>query len=384
MTRHKTPSTITLMVNNICMTDCIYCYQDKSKKVGCGIPLERMLELIREAHTLNVNSIDVIGGEFFLYPYWREVLSELRKYGYNPYLSTKIPLTKEDIQYLEDLKIHDIQVSLDSLIEDHLISSIKVKEGYAEAMLDSIKNLDNHGIPVLVHSVLTRYNESIEDMRSLHSALKEIKNLKVWHVVKGDASLYPRVPYSEIEISPEALNNIVEYLDSIREESYMTIKTPEKILTAPPAENRTFDDNVSSDDIVRSDDNMEERFKNAAQEFFSRSFCSGLFSSLYVLPDGNVTMCEQLYWNKDFIIGNVLTQSIEEIWNSEKANSLFYIKQEDIPEDSLCHSCGSFDACRSLRQVCYREIIRNNGTDKWYYPDPKCPFLIINDHPIDK
>lgn len=98
MKRHLTPSTITLMVNNICATNCIYCYQDKRRIAKCAIPLNRIFELIHEARKLNVNTFDVIGGEFFLYKHWREVLNELRKYGYNPYLSTKIPLTNSSLK----------------------------------------------------------------------------------------------------------------------------------------------------------------------------------------------------------------------------------------------------------------------------------------------
>ncbi len=69
MKRHATPSVLTLMVNNTCVTDCIYCYQDKSRRAHCTIPLERIIELINEAKKLNVNTFDVIGGEFFLYPH---------------------------------------------------------------------------------------------------------------------------------------------------------------------------------------------------------------------------------------------------------------------------------------------------------------------------
>lgn len=120
--------------------------------------------------------------------------------------------------------------------------------------------------------------------------------------------------------------------------------------------------------------NTIDKLKQAESHFFNRAFCSGLFSSLYILPDGQVTMCEQLYWNKRFIIGNVKSNSILEIWNSKEAKSLYEIKQEDFPEDSLCHSCGKFKECRTFRQVCYRDIIRKYGSQKWYYPDVKCPY----------
>ena len=355
MKRHLTPSTITLMFNNICVTNCIYCYQDKSHVAKCTIPLERIKELIREAYKLNVNTFDVIGGEFFLYKYWRDVLAELRRYGYNPYLSTKMPLQENDVQFLAKLKVRDIQISLDSCIEEHLIESINVRKGYVAEMLKSLMLLEKYGILVKVHSVLTKYTKDIADMRSIYNVLKNLKNIEDWHVVKGEETLYPRTDYSNIEIDSLSYNNIVNYLKDLSDSSGMSIHYPK----------------LEQIQIVN---NTIDKLKQAESHFFNRAFCSGLFSSLYILPDGQVTMCEQLYWNKRFIIGNVKSNSILEIWNSKEAKSLYEIKQEYFPEDSLCHSCGKFKECRTFRQVCYRDIIRKYGSQKWYYPDVKCPY----------
>lgn len=37
---------------------------------------------------------------------------------------------------------------------------------------------------------------------------------------------------------------------------------------------------------------------------FNGAVCSALNSHLFILPDGKVTICEQLYWNPRFIIGD--------------------------------------------------------------------------------
>lgn len=356
MKRHLTPSTITLMFNNVCVTNCIYCYQDKTRKVNCSIPLERVLGLIHEAHELHVNTFDVIGGEFFLYKHWKKVLAELRKYGYNPYLSTKKPLSEDDVKFLADIKIHDIQISIDSLIEEHLIDSLGVASGYVDDMLHTMALLNKYNIPVMIHSVLTRYNASVEDMKSVYDALIGFKCVVDWHIVKGEPSLYSKVDYKTIEIAPTDLNDIIDYLSSLKVDTGMSIRPPEKAYIGK----------------VSAEVKVGEKQVNS---FFSRSFCSGLFSSLYILPDGKVTMCEQLYWNKDFIVGDILSDSIIDIWNSDRAKSIYFIKQESIPQDSLCRSCSYFEACRSVRQVCYREIVRKYGANKWYYPDVNCPFV---------
>lgn len=60
-------SKLTLMVNNICSTNCYYCYADKRKIVENKISIERYKQIIEEAKINGVVAIDVIGGEFFLY-----------------------------------------------------------------------------------------------------------------------------------------------------------------------------------------------------------------------------------------------------------------------------------------------------------------------------
>lgn len=197
-------------------------------------------------------------------------------------------------------------------------------------------------------------------MSSIFDIIKNLSNLIDWHIVKGDESLYPKDNYQNIEIKSDDLNKIIDYLEILKREGSVKIHIPERPIGNIVSQNHS---EINSQQVT---------------QFFQRSFCSGLFSSLYILPDGNVTICEQLYWNKNFIIGNVIQHTLAEVWNSDRANAIFFIKQEDIPSDSLCHSCKQFEACRSVRQVCYREIIRKYGTDKWYYPDVNCPFAKQN------
>lgn len=359
ITRHFTPTRITLMLNNLCYTDCVYCYEDKTIKLGCQIPFKRITELIHEAYKLNVVTFDVVGGEFFLYPKWKEVLSELRKYDFSPYLSTKMPISEEDVRFLSKLQIHDIQISLDSMIEEHLRKSIKVREGYIKKMDKLLDNLDKYNIPVMLHTVLTKYNDSVEDMKSIFDIIKHHKNIYDWHIVKGSESLYPRKKYELIEISRTSLSEISGYIKKIRETSPFPILYPDT-------------PSMNSNSTIKNQRLYSVRQR---EDFFTRSYCSGLFSSLYILPTGKVTICEQLYWdNPRFYVGDVLSETLENIWNSDESVKLYNINQNEIPEDSMCRRCKKFYKCRKDRQVCYREIIKKYGKDKWYYPDVNCPY----------
>lgn len=101
--------------------------------------------------------------------------------------------------------------------------------------------------------------------------------------------------------------------------------------------------------------------------------CSGNLNALYILPDGKVTICEELYWHPHFIIGDLKKQTLKEIWNSQKAKDIFYLKQSSIPSDSPCSSCQDFFECRKYKHICWRDTILAYGADKWYYPDISCP-----------
>ena len=121
-----------------------------------------------------------------------------------------------------------------------------------------------------------------------------------------------------------------------------------------------------------SEDNTKN-FEEKRKEFNNRGLCTGNFSAMFILPDGNVTICEELYWHEKFILGNVINDSLINIWNSDKANYLKMIPQKDFPSDSPCANCSEYYTCREIKQVCWRDIVKGYGKEKWYFPDVKCP-----------
>lgn len=75
--RLNIPLEASILINNKCMTKCIYCYADKRQIYDCSIPLERLKELIIEARMIGITSFDIQGGELFLYEHWYELLKIL-------------------------------------------------------------------------------------------------------------------------------------------------------------------------------------------------------------------------------------------------------------------------------------------------------------------
>jgi radical SAM protein with 4Fe4S-binding SPASM domain len=109
------------------------------------------------------------------------------------------------------------------------------------------------------------------------------------------------------------------------------------------------------------------------QMFKRRSICTGNLRSFFILPNGDVTICEQMYWDKHFIIGNLKTDNIMDFWNSERAKNFMKYKMQNMKKDSKCFNCDDFIKCHTTSGICWKMVVENYTSDKWYYPDPRCP-----------
>lgn len=89
------PLLLTFMLTNQCVTHCKYCYADTSTQIKSPLTTQRMMELIKEASDLQVQQVNLIGGEIFLHKDWKIILKELVKRGIAPeFISTKMPVTQ--------------------------------------------------------------------------------------------------------------------------------------------------------------------------------------------------------------------------------------------------------------------------------------------------
>lgn len=340
------PLNITFMPTNHCLTDCLYCYADKKHKMGASIPFNRLLEIMDEARELGVLDFNVVGGETFCYPQWRPLLAEIKKRNFQLMRpSTKMPLAEEDIDYLISIGIKEIQVSLDSLdapTEQHLV---RVDENYVSHIMQALCCLKEKGFDVQIATVLTRFNDSVENLEAMFRFFEEIQ-VDSWNLTPGFESLY-KAAHSFIS-SRDALNKVRDFVERIKGDTRMRI---------------SFSDTFFDREYGKVEDGSRN-FKGAR--------CSGLYSHFFILPEGKVTVCEQLYWKPEFIIGDLNKQSIVEVWHSDKVNELLNLKPCDLKPSSPCSTCEIFDSCFSNLNRCWAEILKAYGDENWDYPDPRC------------
>lgn len=127
-------------------------------------------------------------------------------------------------------------------------------------------------------------------------------------------------------------------------------------------------------DVPDKDNTCNMTFAEKKQAFNKRAKCTGNMSSFIILPNGNVSVCEETYFNKNLILGNILNSTIMEVWNSEKAKNLFFIPQSKFPKESPCSNCIDFVECRYGTGVCWTDAMAAYGEENWLFPTPECPY----------
>jgi radical SAM protein with 4Fe4S-binding SPASM domain len=317
------PLTLVFMINNTCFTDCVYCYADKKYKPQL-LSLDKIEEIFQNAKRLRLVDVNLTGGEFFLHKDWIKILDLLVKYDYHPGLiSTKIPLTEDQIKIIKKYKLA-IQISLDSMCDTSLQEILGIKNGYVEKICNTLNILEKYGVDYQIATVVTKFNDTIEDLNSIYEFIKNFKKLRRWEIRIAFRSIYGRKDFNLINVTRSSINRIDEWVNEVQKTTKINILW----------------DNSGFDRYFKS---------TTGSKGFPGSRCSANYCNMIVLPDGKVTICEQLYWIPDFIIGDLSSQSIEEVWNSQRSLELASFKQENFRDKSVCKSCSIFEnVCHTI------------------------------------
>lgn len=351
--RFYLPLDILFMVNTLCYTDCVYCYANRKKRMDCQIPIERLKELIREAAKMDMRSFDLSGGELFLYKHWEEFLAELIAHGFKVNISTKIPIGDEIIRKLQDLKVGRIQISIDSIVKEELMTILNVGDDYCDKLKETFKKLDKTDIDIFTNSQVCSYNQ--DSIHLLIDFLVNLKNIKRINIGTAGYSLY-KTDNEYLQYRPD-IAGVTKVGDIVSERKAKYGKNP----------------HINFTGFIKESDIVGKKHEEKMKSFWDRSRCTANFYAIVILPDGKVTICEELYWHPKFIIGDLMTQSIQEVWNSERGMELYQISNDMVRDESACKECKIFEPCHKAKGVCWKEILMAYGNENWDYPDPKCP-----------
>ena len=346
-TRLSAPLYINLELTMKCYTDCLYCYANRTMKLNKMMTLEQIKYIIDQAVHMNILKFDINGGEVLLHPQYKEIISYLLDNGFKPIISTKVPISRNKVKSLKEIGIKGIQISLDSANIETLIKLLKVNNHYIERMKDTLTSISKENMVVQINTVLTSLNSSLEEMENLINFLSEFQCVKKINFTAAGYSIYKPNEYLKYRTTTKFMQQLEKYLKK---------------------ENKSHI--ITTINYGNTKEIYQDRHKI---KYNKRALCTGNIRGMVILPDGRVTICEELYDHPDFIIGDLTKNTIDEVWNSPKAINLFNLKKKMISKDSACKKCSSFNDCRHDKGVCWKEVLMAYGYEKWDYPDPRCP-----------
>lgn len=293
--RFRKPYTVSYMPTLFCPQRCVYCRARISPRPEEDlIPLSRLREVFAELRGCGVEVVQLTGGDPFARRDIFDVLESIFEEGMVPDIPTKLGLTYYEALRLKDMGVKLVQVSLDTTDPTILDRMVGVK-GYHHRVFRMFDNLRRAGLGVRVQTVLTPMN--VPTVGRLIDALGGLG-----HVTKLTLTPYARSLFchrGELALGKED-RALVERQVRDREPLYPSMKIALDGERPPCVANR---------------------------------------HGFAILPDGRATVCEGLYDNPEYVIGDLRRESVMEVWSSPKALGIQGLEGEPGVASNACHSC---------------------------------------------
>lgn len=160
----KIPKTLSWDITGICNQNCLHCYNDSGSNGTSGPSLDKVVLLLKELKSANVDAIEFGGGEPFLRRDFSVILHQASELDFSISISTNgTVLSEEDLMLLKKIKLTDIQVSLDGRQEFH--DYFRGKAGLFERTTTNIGRMVNEGLDVVISTSV--YGDNLGEVRSL-------------------------------------------------------------------------------------------------------------------------------------------------------------------------------------------------------------------------
>lgn len=247
---------------------------------------------------------------------FKKIVAELKGHKVrriSPYMNNEPFLDKDIVKKLVFIKeeIPDSKIVLTtngSKISKEVADDL-VKYNPLDYLYISFQGVDKEGYEETMRGSL-KFEETMENVLYLISKLNESKAKKPFKIIVTMVATNKVDPYKAVNFW--------------REKGVKAKWTP--------LENRGG--NIIEFEQLKPKNSSSKRFVN----------CTRLFKQAYILFNGDMVLCCTDYTRK-VVLGNVEKSSIEEVWNSKKANSIrrlfFEGKLSDIP---LCRDCQIADS----------------------------------------
>jgi radical SAM protein with 4Fe4S-binding SPASM domain len=351
--RLKRPSHVRLVTTNKCQTNCIYCYAERSSNLYNCLEYDQWISIIDSCIANYIYNIEISGGDSFADDISMKLIIYLVKSKIPVFISTKSFISKGHLLSLiragflrQNRRVNNIiQISIDSCNET-IASFLTGCKDYLARADSNIKTCKELGITPKVKCVLTSYN-----FREILPLIEKYSGVGITNFQFVYYGLSYFRPNRELLLSSE--NKI--YIHEIKNR-LMENKSDELTITIQDDYN----------DLI----NFPLTKVQKTESWNNRARCSGGYSSMTILPDGAVTLCEQMPKHEDFIVGDISNKSIDDVWNSDGLVAWLFPLREKF-SDSVCYRCDDFYTCVHNSGWCYRDSLF--AYDTIYEAPPRCP-----------
>ncbi|WP_026841568.1 radical SAM/SPASM domain-containing protein [Citrifermentans bremense] len=367
--RPAAPLSLNLMFSNECETNCRYCQaQRRYLPENTLLPAKRWKEIIGEAKTLGIEQVTLSGGD----PLYRKealvLIGELIAKDMLFQLPTKCCITEEIADRLVEVGmtnpinqyLREIQLTIDGPDEGSAHKSVHVSKS-----VQSIRNLQARGFNFRVKAVATPVNAS-----RIYPWIKQLAEMgvtqitvaayaKVYHQHNGNLSLSSHDKFSIAQQCQKARFDFPEI-------NLSTIG----IGPARGAEQCMESASVFQPGPIEISVDIGDESSGKISYWKSRMQCAGGRISMTVTPDGKVVLCDTVPQDESFFVGDVSTQSLLEVWNSECLLNFAYPPREKF-KGSACYDCDKLEECQRKAGHCFRDSYFNFGTI--FGPAANCP-----------
>jgi radical SAM protein with 4Fe4S-binding SPASM domain len=110
--------------------------------------------------------------------------------------------------------------------------------------------------------------------------------------------------------------------------------------------------------------------ENRKQRWQSRSSCTAGRSGMMICSDGKVIPCEQIPETDEYFCGDLMKQSIMEVWNGDKLKEMTYGMPLEKFEGQPCYNCEEREECHNVMGYCIRDLAAHYGNI--YQPPSNC------------
>lgn len=290
------PLLLDIELTNSCNLQCYMCptgtgSMTRQKGFMSKEVMDRIIDYLKNSTIGGVRLI--LWGEPTLHPRFLEFVKGLKEIGKLVHFNTNgILLSEEMIQAIVDLEVDSVKFSF--------------------------QGVDRN---------------SYEEMRFGSDWNMIMSNIKRLNAVRGEKEKpYIQISTTITDEDKNRVNNFEEEMDPLCEQ----INVGQTILNHLKVEKMNLS-KERKEAFIRLKEKQSLVEKHLA-------VCPEIYTKLSILWNGDVTMCCNDFDGHDMVLGNVMNESLKELWKSKKAQAICHILEDESKYDSMgiCSVCYEY------------------------------------------